>query len=724
MTESEQQSTGDSAQATPQPDRISFGHGALSLLLPGAGQVASRRWGRGIGILAALAVLVFTSIWAIAQRARFPDLALSARVFWPLLVQSAALLVFLTALRYLLGRYAIKDAAARSVLPAVFGVLYIVTVFWAADAMLSLAGTADERKQVFELTGVLAAAGLAAVWLWQVADAARIGGGQSDISIAPGLLFACIVIFILGWNITGIDLPKAVREYQDTRIILRRIVWPWRSAFEFETIAIESTARIQAPCPPGAEGPPENEAVRGEAYIIVTPTCGDLSSRDLATGSLTLGTELTLTGGGFSPGAVVDVLWKNPIGNPFQPRGVGETSIEIGPDGTFESTLNIPEVVIPSTAVGDQVHTLIVRQESGEVFTGNLSREMNLALVGMLETIMIGLMATFFGILLAIPLSFLAARNLMAPIVTSLSSVVGGLLLALPGIVLAGISTIRISAGFGGLEKAPLQTAGVLFVLVLGFGLAGWRIGSYLFGTVTERVPPTAGRAITALGIALLGAGLGYLLGLGFSRGVVSIPQGADVAVISEQRDAIIGAVLIGLLAAVYAFRSGAQSDLAIGSIVYGIVRTLMNIVRSIEPLIWALVGIIWIGPGTFAGTIALTLHTVAALGKLYSEAVESIDPGPIEALQATGATRLQTIMYAVVPQVLPPFISFTIYRWDINVRLSTIIGLVGGGGIGFILIQWIRQFQYEPAGIAVWLITITVAALDFVSSEIRKRFV
>ena len=149
-----------------------------------------------------------------------------------------------------------------------------------------------------------------------------------------------------------------------------------------------------------------------------------------------------------------------------------------------------------------------------------------------------------------------------------------------------------------------------------------------------------------------------------------------------------------------------------------------MNIVRSIEPLIWALVGIIWIGPGTFAGTIALTLHTIAALSKLYSEAVESIDSGPIEALQATGATRLQTIMYAVVPQVLPPFISFTIYRWDINVRLSTIIGLVGGGGIGFILIQWIRQFQYESAGLAVWMITITVASLDFISSEIRKRFV
>jgi phosphonate transport system permease protein len=76
------------------------------------------------------------------------------------------------------------------------------------------------------------------------------------------------------------------------------------------------------------------------------------------------------------------------------------------------------------------------------------------------------------------------------------------------------------------------------------------------------------------------------------------------------------------------------------------------------------------------------------------------------------------------VPQILPPFISFTIYRWDINVRMSTIIGFVGGGGIGFILLQWMRLYQYESVGIAVWLITITVATLDYVSSEIRERFV
>jgi phosphonate transport system permease protein len=130
------------------------------------------------------------------------------------------------------------------------------------------------------------------------------------------------------------------------------------------------------------------------------------------------------------------------------------------------------------------------------------------------------------------------------------------------------------------------------------------------------------------------------------------------------------------------------------------------------------------VGLGPFAGILALTLHSVAALGKLYSEAVESIDPGPIEAIQATGANWLQMVMYAVVPQIIPPFVSFTIYRWDINIRMSTIIGFVGGGGIGFLLAQWIRLLDYQAAGIAVWFIAVTVAILDYVSAEIRARFV
>jgi phosphonate transport system permease protein len=158
--------------------------------------------------------------------------------------------------------------------------------------------------------------------------------------------------------------------------------------------------------------------------------------------------------------------------------------------------------------------------------------------------------------------------------------------------------------------------------------------------------------------------------------------------------------------------------------IIYYLVRAILNIIRSIEPIIWAIIAVIVVGLGPFAGITALIFHSIAALGKLYSEAIESIDPGPIEAIQATGANWIQTVMYAVVPQIVPPFVSFTIYRWDINVRMSTIIGLVGGGGIGFLLVQYIRILDYRSAGMCVWFIAITVSILDYVSAEIRARFV
>jgi phosphonate transport system permease protein len=158
--------------------------------------------------------------------------------------------------------------------------------------------------------------------------------------------------------------------------------------------------------------------------------------------------------------------------------------------------------------------------------------------------------------------------------------------------------------------------------------------------------------------------------------------------------------------------------------IIYFITRGVFNIVRSIEPLIWAVVFAVWVGIGPFAGVLALGMHSIAALGKLYSEQVESIDPGPIEAIRATGANALQTIVYAVVPQIVPPYLAFTIYRWDINVRMSTIIGMVGGGGIGFLLIQWVNLLRYKQAGVAVWAITIVVWVMDTVSGIVREKIV
>ncbi|MAT44476.1 MAG: hypothetical protein CL609_19250 [Anaerolineaceae bacterium] len=166
------------------------------------------------------------------------------------------------------------------------------------------------------------------------------------------------------------------------------------------------------------------------------------------------------------------------------------------------------------------------------------------------------------------------------------------------------------------------------------------------------------------------------------------------------------------------------KHPLPTGLIIYTIIRTLLNTTRSIEPLVMAIVAVIWVGIGPFAGSLALALHTIASLSKLYSEQVESIDDGPLEAIQATGANRLQTIVYAVIPQIIPPYISFTMYRWDINVRMSTIIGFVGGGGIGFLLQQNINLLNYRAASVQMLAIAIVVASMDYISSKIRESIV
>ena len=156
----------------------------------------------------------------------------------------------------------------------------------------------------------------------------------------------------------------------------------------------------------------------------------------------------------------------------------------------------------------------------------------------------------------------------------------------------------------------------------------------------------------------------------------------------------------------------------------YTVVRALMNITRSVEPLVWALIFISWVGIGPFAGVLALWVHSIAALVKLYSEQIENIDDGPVEAITATGASTLQVLRYGVVPQVIPPFLSFTIYRWDINVRMSTIIGFVGGGGIGYILKPRVDLGQWGEVGTLVILIAITVWAMDILSARIREKIV
>lgn len=158
-----------------------------------------------------------------------------------------------------------------------------------------------------------------------------------------------------------------------------------------------------------------------------------------------------------------------------------------------------------------------------------------------------------------------------------------------------------------------------------------------------------------------------------------------------------------------------------VGFSIYLFMRTTFNVMRSIEALLWAIIFSVWVGIGPFAGMLALMIHSIASLAKQYSEMIETVNDGPIEGIMSCGATKLQTIWFAIVPQVVLPFISFTVYRWDINVRMATIIGLVGGGGIGTMLIQYQGQAMWPEVGTIIIVIAAVVWLMDQASAYIRE---
>jgi phosphonate transport system permease protein len=170
-------------------------------------------------------------------------------------------------------------------------------------------------------------------------------------------------------------------------------------------------------------------------------------------------------------------------------------------------------------------------------------------------------------------------------------------------------------------------------------------------------------------------------------------------------------AIPIAFLLGFFAARNLMISN-PIAFFIYNAIRAILNISRSIEPLVWAIIFSVWVGIGPFSGMLALCLHSIASLTKQYSEQIESIDVGPIEAITATGAHPIQIVWFGVVPQIVLPYLSYTIYRWDINVRMATVIGLVGGGGIGNLLMQYQGQARWNEVGMLVIIIAAIVSKL------------
>ena len=184
---------------------------------------------------------------------------------------------------------------------------------------------------------------------------------------------------------------------------------------------------------------------------------------------------------------------------------------------------------------------------------------------------------------------------------------------------------------------------------------------------------------------------------------------------------ALLGTTVSAVLALPLGFLSARN---VVSAPVFYPARAVLNFFRSVDTLVYALVFVAAVGLGPFPGVLAVIAYTTTSLAKLYSEAIEGIERGPVDAITATGATRLQILRFGVLPQVLPLFLSYVLYRLETNIRAATILGFVGAGGIGFYLQTYLRLIDY-PAASTVLLVTVAmVMAVDALSSKLRARLV
>lgn len=585
---------------------------------------------------------------------------------------------------------------------------------------------------------------------------------------------AAFIVFAYGFAETEVNLDQIRSEPRREGLvrILRSLARP--ELIEYDRQDTITDLPVLVPCREGESPAPSADGGRS---LTMDPPCAEPRA------------EVTIAGSGFSVNQLVRLS--------FVPGSAVElrlADVRSDSHGNFSAVVRLPNRpdesvqtirAISSEAVGSPRFTTTARDTLEKI----------------IETVFMALVATTFATVLAVPLSFFAARNLMETITSPLTNVamgliaaplgaVGGVLAARGAAAVAGMLTENSLLALVALVAAPLivfrfvrialpaeevdrPTSGqralralLLLVSVLLVALAlyvasdllqvagNWArpyLGMFgfipqFFATVGEllefgviviaalfgagalvmtsnrlghsmrrRLPQRLVRVINIPLAVMAGALLAVLV----ARGIAWFYEWTDAARTTWIPLAIGG--LVGLLLALRSFRKDAVN---VGLGTYYVTRTVFNVLRAIEPLIMAIVFVVWVGIGPFAGALALGLHTIAALAKLYSEQVESISTGPLEAVRATGANRLQTVVYAVVPQIIPPYISFTMYRWDINVRMSTIIGFVGGGGIGFLLQQNINLLNYRAAAAQILAIAIVVSAMDWLSSKIRQRYV
>ncbi len=587
-----------------------------------------------------------------------------------------------------------------------------------------------------------------------------------------------LFIYAYGFEVTKVDLDDFRQESrQVSRIrVIRNLVQPDIFTHDYNESYLNIPFHL--PCPEEDNG--ESATFSLNEMSISLPVCADL------------GAEIAIQGDNL-PKRSSGYIYFIPGIDPESTVALHKGTFTADGSGQFNVTIELPT---DRASADEQFIRIRVREQVG---SPHFSENAIATWEKIIETVFMALIATTIGTLLAIPISFFAARNLMKNVKNNLTSISMSLL----GWPVGGVIGYWITSQTGSLSHQYLYDWWInlilsilipmIFILIIRWSLPqveinppgklirflrrimlGLAILLGILGTfqianlmvISGKAASGVFESLSFLGYFIDKSGdilgtvlpvVGGVIGGGFLssylgrigqnaseklpdkmiRTINIATSGAAGAMlfgltglaikwlyeINDFRTTLLVPVIIGGLAGVIlGIATPPKRVMPIGLAIYYLTRTILNAVRSIEALVMAIVFVIWVGIGPFAGMLALALHTVVSLAKLYSEQVESIQPGPLEAVSATGANRLQTIIYAVVPQIVPPYISYTMYRWDINVRMSTIIGFVGGGGIGFLLQQNINLLNYNAASTQMIAIAVVVASMDYISSVLREK--
>ena len=603
-------------------------------------------------------------------------------------------------------------------------------------------------------------------YLWNILDAIRLGNNKKSSPLIA-VISAMVILYVIGYAVTGVKMERLVTRFDDAKTVMARLVNPdLFSTYEGDKVVICSwsclgdyiSAKVMGTEPPVVFASTNIKQIFGQQGTVTASRWAVLF------GKATINQRIP----GFETGKLIETiaigllatLFSTVLAVPVSFLGAHNIMRRV-PGGSViyyitRAFLNIVRavdtvvwglIIIVWVGLGSFAGVIALTIHSIAALGKLFSEEIEHIDPGPIEAIEATggnfFQVIRFGVIPQVIPSFLSFTLLRWDINMRSATVIG--FVAGGGIGFFVLETIRMG-GYN--QYAAALWAIAVVIIIVDFISSRWRFNILKDQPKTVEKVPTWKRIRTAIYILLGTAVFLYFWeitkidlsklfdpGPTFGRllkDFVSIDVSKNVVnnvvreLIITVMQALLATTLGGILAIPFSFLAAKNltGKSKFSAWIFYITRGVFNVLRSIEALLYVAIFVYWVGIGPFAGMLALAITTFALLGKLFSEAIENIDPGPIEATTATGANKLQRIMYAIVPQIVPPFLSYLIYQWDINIRMATIIGFAGGGGIGLMLSTYFGSLQYHKAGTVIMAIVIIVAAMDFTSAKIREKFV